>query len=258
MWMVLVALASGGIALFAAMRLVRSNDRNGQLLVGIGAFIVHNLVGRSVVKPYADEAKRMENPLYRAAKAHDPELYNEFKNIEATNDLQMLLAVQKRTAALIAKYAPHASDESLIRFMKLSVEQMEILSRQTKDGGFGAMFPQAGKFDMAAISSQFTEEKVKALVQALAEIIDSGANGAVKSYDEGRAERLLAQVSDHVVQRYGSHVNMLASPSTISEGARPNAASIVTATYREVLNLPPDQSALVIRHMLSRGAARLQ
>jgi hypothetical protein len=254
MWLFLVALAALGIAIGVAMRFVREEDRNGRILAVVVVFIVLNLAGRSVVKPYAEEQKRMENPLYRAVKAHEPEIYAEFKNIEGDNHLQMLMKMQAHAATLLTKYAPRASDESLRRFVQLSVEQLEIIASATKDGGHSALFPQAGNLNVGELSKLMTEERVQAQIGAFAAIVESGAQSQPKPMDPQRASYLMAKVSDRVMQQYGStRISALGLPEQMSEASRPNAAQMVLSTYKEVLKLPPDESALVIRNMLSRA-----
>ncbi len=123
--MLLLLTAAGAmlIAFFAARHFVRAEDNSGRWLLGIGLFIVLNLAGRAVVKPYAEEERRMENPVYRAVKAHDPEIYAQLKNLDPDQRLVMMTEVRLKTATMLARYGPRASDESLRRFLQLSVDR---------------------------------------------------------------------------------------------------------------------------------------
>lgn len=246
--MLLTAFVASLVAFFAARWLVKSEDPKGQILVGIAVFIVLNLAGRSVVKPYVAEQKRMENPLYRAVKANDPELYAKWKELDADRRLEMLAQTKRDTAALLAKYAPRASDESLREFLQVSVEQLDAIRATSGSSAAGALF--GGNVDLEKLGAQLSEEKVNRMTSSLAAIVESGAKGEPREIDTARAQDLVARVSQRLVASGALPMNDAGGIAAANQVAM---AGTISDFYHGILALPPQDAALVARYLLSRA-----
>ena len=239
--MLITAVVIGGLT-FVLVRRFLSDDPGLQLIVGITLFIACLGGVRFFLKPRAVEAARMEVPLYRALKDHEPDLYAQVKGDAAdrdgTNETALLLRIRSHTAELLARYGPRATDAVLREFISVSIEQMELLDRV--GGGAIAENPSGAKVDLHEARSKLTESAVRRQLNALASVIRSGASRPQQPIDVARADQLIADASDRAVASYaGMRVD------EVSRG------QLTAAIYREILELPEADSGLAIRRMLS-------
>ena len=82
MWMVVLTLAVAAVVAWAAVtRWTRVDDRVSRIMIAVGAFFaVAGPTLTFVVNPARAEAARMEMPLFRAIKKHEPALYEALRD----------------------------------------------------------------------------------------------------------------------------------------------------------------------------------
>jgi hypothetical protein len=77
---------------------------------------------------------------------------------------------------------------------------------------------------------------------ALAEVVRSGATSPPQPIDAERADMLLQVATDRAMYAMGNAAYY----------GSPNRTQMTISLYRQVLQLPPEDSALAIRRMLSK------
>jgi hypothetical protein len=242
MWMVALTLAVAGVvAWLAVTRWTRVDDRVSRAMIAVGAFLaVAGPTLTFVVNPARAEAARMEIPLFRAIKKHEPALYETLRDDKMdrgnAKELALLFRVRKHTAQLLAKYGPHASDESLHEFLTVAVGFMELLSGRGQTAIFDQ--PSGAGVDIDAARG-LPNEAVHRLLSAYGAVIESGAASPDRQVDAAAADALIRQASDR------------AAASLAGYDATP--ALMTMEMYREILKLRPAECGLAARRLLQRA-----
>ena len=236
----------------AAFFFIRSQDNRSRLVIAVMVFLAVTGVSRAVMKPKIVEAQRMEIPLYRAIKQYEPALYDELKSDETdrdgTNQLALFLRTKKHTAGLIAKYAPSASDESLYRLFRNSTEIMESMVRMKTTDNYGLFVP-GGALNPSNVP--VTEDVVQNELNALADIIKSGASSPPRQYNVARADQVLARAADQIYRGNGD-MSVLEQPGAAASD-QVRGMGFVAAYYRRILDLPQSDRNIAIRRVLSQA-----
>lgn len=245
MWMVALTVIIAGWAAYAVVtRWSRDQDLVSRALIAVGAFLaVAGPTLTFVVNPARAEAARMEIPLYRAIKVHEPALYEQLRNdtLDRGNhsELALMLRVRKHTAHLLAKYGSHASDESLREFLTVAVSFMEMLAGTGQTAIFDQ--PSGATVDLNAARG-LPSDAVHRLLSAYGKVIESGAASPDRQVDAAAADALIRQASDRAAEFLQKFA-----------GDEPTPTLMTLQIYREVLALPPAECGLAARRMLQRA-----
>lgn len=254
LWTLLVVLIAGAAG-FAAHSLWKNGEALNRLGLGLIVFLALTGAGRAVVRPRVVEAERMKIPLYRAIKTYEPELYDELKtdigDRDGTNQLALLGRTKIHMAKLLTKYAPRASDESLYQLLLVSTDILGALSKGSPSEGFNLAVPGSGTMNLANL--KLPPNAVERELEALANMIESGATSKPQPFDAAQADAILARTSERVVRPFGDSVYTLENRSA-DTNQRARGMEILTTYYRNVLALPPAERSLAIRRIFMQSA----
>jgi len=205
------------------------------------------------------DAKNIENellkiPIYQTLKAHDPETYNqiltEFQNAPRGGASESELAGRTRDhlARALQRYLPHASDDSLVDFMKILIDEMNQLGSVSGELCYALLFPQnSGMVDYSRHLAQATQEAER---NAMAKVIETAATNPQAIPSEKQVTEDLTAVTSRLVRRYGNDVALLADAQSAAAD-KTKTCRMTAALYSEVLTLPRGQSANLLRFMLA-------
>jgi hypothetical protein len=254
MW-ILVAGVSGALAAGLGF-LIRGDDRKYvRIAVIVVLMFVFNAIGRRVIlRPYEADRVLRAIPAFEAIRQHEPEVYREVRadvmgSMSAGADHQAIRRnVHGHITKLFRRYAPRASDEALRRYFAVMVDEIEEVARKSPATAVKFVFPAEGEF--VDISTFVDERTMKRDLEALAEVIRSGAGRPPQSVEKDRANELLQREMEKLASRYGERVDDLSRPR--GAGVDPAAVtSMVVELYRGILALPADDGSIVLRHVLS-------
>lgn len=203
------------------------------------------------------DAKNIENELlktsiYQAVKTHDPETYKqiltEFQNAARGRASRSELAGRTRDhlARAVQRHLPHASDDSLIDFTTVLIDEMNQLGSVSGELCYALLFSQdSGGVDFSRHLTQATQQ---AEMNAMARIIDTAATNPQAIPSEEEVANDLKAVMSRLVRRHGNDVAMLANAQSAAVD-KAKTCTISVALYSEVLTLSRQHSAKLLRFM---------
>lgn len=259
-WSIIVAGVAGAMA--GAIAAIATKEKSGQLRIAIMAilFVPLNWAGqRYVAKPLIVDQELREVPAFVAIKKHEPATYAAMKGElvsamqEGANTNAILLRIHDLTASLAQKYMSRCSDQALVRYVRVTMDEVDQLSKRNPDAAFGMLFPEPGKFvDIRPFVDNATEREDSA---ALADVISSGAGQPVHADSSPRANELLSETARQLAAEDGADaVKLIANPRAPGVDKR-QVCVAVSRLYRKVLALPEADAALVLRTMLGSAGA---
>lgn len=255
-WSILVAGAAGGLAGAAAALMRSEGAKQIRIVVMIVLFFAFNWAGqRYVAKPLIVEQQLGELPAFAAIKQHEPATYQTMKSelVAAMQDgadkNAIALRVHNITASLAQKYIPRCSDQALLRYMRVTIDEVDQLSKRNPDLAFGMLFPEPGQF--VDVRSNLDEATQKEDLAALADVISSGAGKPVHEAAGSRANDLMRQAFQELAAEDGADaVKVIANPHAPGVD-KLQVCTLVSHLYRKIFALPEDDAALVLRTMLA-------
>ena len=258
-WSILVAGAAGGLAGAVAALFKSEGAKQLRIVVMIVLFIPFNWVGqRYIAKPLIVDGQLRDLPAFAAIKEHEPATYQTMKS-ELVTAMQdgadkdaIALRVHNLTASLAQKYIPRCSDQALIRYMRVTMDEVDQLSKRNPELAFAMLFPEPGKF--VDIRSSLDEATQKEDLAALAGVISTGAGQPVRKSSDSRANDLIRQVFQELASEDGAGAaKVIANPHAPGVDKR-QVCTLISHLYGKVLALPEDDAALVLRTMLAPSA----
>ncbi len=217
-----------------------------------------------VIEPAQRRDARLRNaqqqlattPVYRVIKQQQPALYKQLS--EALNQaiLQGMPAtkainqLRPMLSTLLNQHIGRASDETITRYMRLSVSQMQYLRTKDPQLCFKFLFPQVS--GGVSIGDILPEKLIQDDLLRTEELLTSSM-GANKTIDMPAARKSLQGIVGTLYGRWGNDLQQLNMPPNVRTD-RPKICDMTIDLYRAVLELPTEQSANVLRMMLSADA----
>lgn len=250
-WSFIIAGAAGAIGALAAGLIRDESLKQVRVIVAIVLFFGINYPAQKyIAKPLMADQELQKVPAFAAIKTHEPAAYNAMRAdlisaMQSGADASALKArVHTSVSAMAKKYMPRCSDKALVRYIRVTTDEIEEISAKNTQQGFDFLFPKPGAYvDVEPLLSEATRKEDLA---ALADVISTGAASAkAPELDRARAGELLRDI----VQKVGvEKMKMLADPN--AEGADKAQICATTADlYRHVLDLPETDAAMVLRMM---------
>jgi hypothetical protein len=255
-WSLIIGAAAGAVAGLVGALIRDEGARQMRAVVIVLLFLGLNYPAQKyIAKPLIADQELGKVSAFAAIKTHEPATYNVMRNdlISAMQGGADLKAVKARIHASVGvmakKYMPRCSDKALVRYIRVTTDEIEEISKKDAKAGFDFLFPKPGAYlDVQPLLSDATSKEDLA---ALADVIATGAGAKPQEVDTARANELLSTiVSDIGLER----VKLLADPN--APGV--DKAEIVATTaelYRRVLELPEADAALVLRVMFATADA---
>ncbi|MDI6743381.1 MAG: hypothetical protein QMD11_11670 [Smithella sp.] len=261
---VVLAGASGGLAALLASLVLGKNPKNKTAYVIVVAilFIGFNTLSKQYILPKLNTHKAkaeiesvFENiPAFSSIKKYEPETYQQLVNslIEATkkgySQQQSIDLVRSQISGLVESRVPHASDEAIVRYLNVMVEEMGELKNQGGGLCYKFLFPQAG--DGIDGRQFFSQEIQNKDLQALDEIIKT-SNIKRDRPNENDVMPYLEPIFASLYSKFGDDVTILDNPNAVNID-KEKVCNITMELYSEILKLPPDQAAGTLRWMFGQ------
>ncbi|MTD37959.1 topoisomerase II [Erwinia sp. CPCC 100877] len=261
-WMVPVFIA-WLVLVVALAALFWRRQRRGAAAAVIGAGIVIALLLIAVRSGKTNTASQMaleEIPVWQVIREQEPAIYSELnKRVQEMEQVgqsqqQIIDLLQTQITALAMQRLQEAPDDSVVAWMRASIEQAAQIQKASGDACFRYLFPAAkGGIDAA---KYLTPTQMQRRFDVDAQMMRA-ARGAgrhrVSSQERKQARAALELVLEHMQQLYGQDVLLMAAPQQ-AQGKESRVCDMVLAFWRQVLALPPEKAAAIVRQSVTMGA----
>jgi hypothetical protein len=204
------------------------------------------------------EAGILELPLYRALLSHEPDIYKQLVAImnNAARKGASISEMRSQTVPLISKVikarVAFASDEAVLAFVRLMIDQETELQAESPELCFAYAFPSAGQgppvgtghFSAATLSRE----------QAVMEQVISTADMGMRPPTEKEVSPYLKRAIGIMQRSLGSDARLLAEMGSAEKLAAMDRAAgcrVLIGYYKAVLALPSHDAVKVARYLFS-------
>ncbi len=208
------------------------------------------------INPKEIEKSLLEIPVYRTIKKYDPETYDKIvetmrKSIKK-GDSRTKLITRARThiAKLLERYIPYASDDTIIEFTKLLIDQMNHLGNTSGDLCYAFLFPQeSNPIDISLYLSK--ELKQKELI-ILEKVIETTATNPQIVPSENQVLPEFEKIYPPLSKKFGNDVSLLENLES-PDIDKAKVCRLLSAFYEEILKLPRKAGVNVLRYVYAGG-----
>ena len=194
-------------------------------------------------------------PLYRTISEADPQTYQRMltatvQGMEKDEGVDaMVTRISPILSGTLSKYAPNASDESVITMIDVVIRKVELLHNAQSDTCYYSLFPN--KNGAPPLSSYSDDKTRQDSLAAMNSIVQSAVHSPQPSPDTAKAKKLLIPVNERLRKAYGDYLPLLTNKPVDSAG-RQKVCDISVALYREIESFPKREDAsLLLRYLLS-------
>jgi len=242
-------------------------DRGRRLGAGAGLALAHRAVVvtlgvafPTVIRPKLIERKAdkalMAMPAFQQIAKWEPASYNQMKaemigSLERDeSSVQAQGRIRARVQKVSKQYMRTASDDSLIAYISVTVEEIKQVNAKDPAVAFGMLFGGKTDVDVTKYIDDATQKKD---AEALAEIIHTGVAKEAGSQNDQKATQMLRDVVAGMRRDFGPDAELPFNPKATG----PDAASqrrtceMTVEFYNRILALRSDQSAQVLRLLLA-------
>lgn len=149
------------------------------------------------------------------------------------------------------KYLPVSSDEALIRCMEVLTRMMDELTRQDPSQTYKWLFPS--QYGYIRAEKYVKKETVTLMMNALADVVRTGASTPKRAIDFEEAEKNLEKVLTILFIKYGDDLEALSDVHS-PRVDRKKACCLMIDFYNEILRLPRKESCTLFRYLLTSEA----
>ena len=260
-----------------------------RIAVIAGSIVVGVLAGYRLVRPWwldrAAEKVLRETPAFQEIARWEPGVYKQMKAgaveaIRRGNPPDGIQAsIRRQLLPVVKTYLPRASDEALIEYLRVSLDEAEQIAAKNPDAAYAMLISRETVFDLANYVDATTLQRD---ARALAEIVRTGVANDAGYQNDRHAQHELDLVKQKFVQDYGADgelvftggrrkkIVMLAPrPQAFGrpqpENPKANQMEMLSQTvekprtvemailfHRRILELRTDVAAQVVRLMLSK------
>jgi hypothetical protein len=258
---VLVGLFMGAAAVALAYFIIKPGPGARGALFGmvlVLLLIAGQFAGYKYVTPRVQAAiagpSLDDEALFRTIRKHEPEMYarleREYKAALKAGDKDAFMqSAISEVGTLAQKHLPKASNKSVNDFMGHAVVQLKELQRKPGDACYRFLFPKvSGPADLSVLP--------KSMVDANATYLEAVLVSAIERPQEMPSESQSMQTLQPILMRlansYGQDLQLLARPGG-SGVERRRVCEISIDLYDQILALPADESANVLRFMITKA-----
>lgn len=258
-----LAAASGALAAVITYLLVRRPKEQKVLFVGIFilSFVIINTLSQQYLLPQLNARRTQTDideplekiPAYQQIAKYDPDTYRQIKaEIQKSlgrgeSEPQIEARIRTIVGGLVRKYLPRASDDAVVGYIDIIIQEIEELTNQSPDLCYRFLFPE--QYGPIEARKHFKAETQKADLDALAKVIQTGAENSVAKEMSGY-EPLVQKLVTNLKKVYGDDIALLKKP--LEPGTdKEKFCKLTVAFYREALKLPKKESSLVLRYIVT-------
>jgi len=202
------------------------------------------------------ESSLLEIPIYQTLKTYCPETYeqiltemqNSFKKGDSKSEL--MAKVRTRIYSVLQKSLPLATDDAIVEFVQVMINELQQLGSKSGDLCYAYLFPQrSGGLDYAG---HLSEELRGAELNANAKVIRTASTTPQPIPSKRQVSKYLEDVTSSLIRQYGSDAAVLADIES-PQADKAKVCELSIAFYREILKLPKNDSAALLRWLFAGG-----
>lgn len=191
------------------------------------------------------------DPLYSVLLVDNPTLKEPLKAalvkaLETGDREQGVAAARSLVAAVLPKYLPKASDESVVNFTKSTMVGLRALASRDPDRCYRYLFPK-----VAGPPPLGKDEGELDLLQAMRLVVESARQNPRPAPEESAVRPILEDVMARLAMRHGDDLSLLQHP----EAPGVDRAKVCTLTidlHSEVLSLPQKEAGRLLRFLYAQ------
>ncbi len=146
------------------------------------------------------------------------------------------------------KYIPISSDDALIRCMEVLTRMMDELTQRDPLQTYKWLFPE--QYGYVRAEKYVKKETATLMMDALADVVRTGASNPKTAIDLGEAEKNLGKVLSTLFLKYGNELEALSDVHS-PQVDRKKACDLMIDFYNEILRLPRRESCTLFRYLLT-------
>ncbi len=258
-----LAAVSGGLAALIASLIFARKSKKSALYVAavVLLFAVFNGLSKHYLLPSLTAPKKQADidsalaqvPAFASIKRYEPETYENLlaslmqAKKEGYSELQIIALVRSHISALVDARIPHASDQAVLAYVGVTVDEMKELKAQGNGLCYQFLFPQGTEvIDSRKVFSQETQQRD---LLALDKIIQT-SNQMRELPTEAEVLPYLQPVLVNLHEKFGEDVLMLDNP-TAEDIDKARVCEISIELYQGILQLESLPAASTLRWMFS-------
>jgi hypothetical protein len=193
--------------------------------------------------PLLEEIKKVDSKSYEMIKE---EMRNAIKKGVPSDEA--LYRVSPILLQFGMKYIPLSSDDALIRCMEVLTRTMDELTQRDPSQTYKWLFPE--QYGYVHAEKYVEKETATLMMNALADVVRTGASNPRTAIDAKEAEKNLEIVLSSLFIKYGMELEAL-SDVHAPQVDKKKACDLMIDFYNEILKLPRRESCTLFRYILT-------
>ena len=146
------------------------------------------------------------------------------------------------------KYIPISSDGALIRCMEVLTRTMDELTQRDPSQTYKWLFPK--QYGYVRAEKYVEKETATLMMNALADVVRTGASNPKTAIDAEEAEKTLEKVLSRLFIKHGMELETLSDVHS-PQVDKKKACYLMIDFYNEILRLPRRESCTLFRYILT-------
>ena len=191
-------------------------------------------------------------PFYGDIAEVDPQTYAQIQTVIADSLRQnegvdaIAGKITPIITATVPKYVATASDESVLGFVDAVIEQTESLQQVSPGDCYYYLFPGPGAPALPHVNDVAKNQ----MLASMGRVVHSAVHSPQPPPDAAKAQALLLPITDQMKTDFGRDLVLMIQKPTDTDG-RSKVCAMTIALYKGVRELPPGDSSLLLRYLLS-------
>ena len=256
--------AIGAIAGILAALVARklTSKRSVSLIVFVSSFILFGFLSNQFLTPVIQtwksgrdvERSLSEIAAFQQIAKYDPQVYQRIKTElvdsirKGESQEQTVGRARQAVGGLVMRYIPHASNEAIVQYVRAMAIEIEELAEKNPEACYQFLFP--ARYGSADVTQYIKVETQRTDLAALAEVIRTAAEQPQPVPNAETGDALLKNLMNRFYASQGDDALLLQDPFAPGVDKK-KVSKLIASLYREALNLPQEESGLLLRHMLS-------
>lgn len=197
-------------------------------------------------------------PLYKAINSHDPEIFRLIADRifegwrKGEPESYVFASTRTSIGSLVEKYLPTASDETLLSFGNILLEELDAIGSQSTLACYSFLFPETGaEIDF---SRYLGAELQRRELEVMERVITTGSQGRRVTAPADQIESLYESLISTIIENYDFDITQVLmqmaenDPSLDKEGV----CLSTYVLYSEVMKMPRQNALALLRDIFSQ------
>jgi hypothetical protein len=194
-------------------------------------------------------------PVYVAISKYEPNTYERIRKTlaDALNggmtSEQAIGRAHPLIVGMVGKYAPKASDETVVKVAQITIREIEELENDGTENCYYLIYPRAG--GGSTNPPKFSAGLAADEMAVMADLINEGASQPIPPMDSATAGSLVQEIIQGLVKTHPDEIRTLAKGSQPDVDKRLVCAGTADL-FKAILKTPSDQRGSLLRFVLSQ------